>query len=483
MPRLPSRVIDLPPDAQVLAIALSPDGRTLYVEATVYQANVWAILVYYWPEMAGILLVLGALVYARRLLRRGRRIVGEPYCRRCGYWLRGLDGTSACPECGIPRSPRNIIAGTRRRWRLAVAAGLVVAAALGYALGGEQLPRDGQVGEWFEWRSQAVATWEKRHGAAAVMRRTEPRRVLVAAVPSTGKVVRTFANEASSSAEWSNRGLVVSPDGARVYRLAREPRRVEQYDAASGRLLRTLVPSPVPRRPGELRQLSTSLDGATVYAVAGQTLVAWDAATGQALASYAEKDRHLWVVPLAQDAMLFLANMAFGRRDSVIHDPRAGRQRAVRLGWELVEPPATDGTRLYTTDMWPARQQVRVWDLATGEEGQPINVPVGGLPSRPGVVAKPWWNAVRIHAGGRFLSVVILSTAGDTSVYLYDLSARQWVGPAAILDGIIRPPVEVIPAAGFIVAPHWSPKLAGPKGGYDPNRRSLAVFDVPEWKP
>ncbi len=31
---------------------------------------------------------------------------GYDVCRRCGYWLKGLDAeTSHCPECGAPREP------------------------------------------------------------------------------------------------------------------------------------------------------------------------------------------------------------------------------------------------------------------------------------------------------------------------------------------------------------------------------------------
>jgi len=31
--------------------------------------------------------------------------------------------------------------------------------------------------------------------------------------------------------------------------------------------------------------------------------------------------------------------------------------------------------------------------------------------------------------------------------------------------------------------PDWWPPRVGPTGGYDPTRRHLAVWDVPEWRP
>ena len=63
----------------------------------------WSGLLYFWPEwmtavMGVVLVVLVVRWWKRR--KSGEAEMGEAYCRKCGYVLRGLTG-KVCPECGV----------------------------------------------------------------------------------------------------------------------------------------------------------------------------------------------------------------------------------------------------------------------------------------------------------------------------------------------------------------------------------------------
>ncbi|MEX2212790.1 MAG: hypothetical protein WD768_01595 [Phycisphaeraceae bacterium] len=141
----------------------------------VTRANVWAFIVYFWPEILFLILFLGLLVILWRVVRVMRRpqAVGEPICRRCRYQLTGING-EACPECGTKLTPRNRILGRSRRRRLAVplALGALIlsgASVLFYfwypPLGDYQwgwnsdLSREGSVSSWFIWPSDSLHAW------------------------------------------------------------------------------------------------------------------------------------------------------------------------------------------------------------------------------------------------------------------------------------------------------------------------------------
>jgi len=107
--------------------ALAPDGQTLYVQQSGNTLNVWRVIFFYWPEWLGGVMALLALVTLLSMFRikRRQRLIGEPYCRRCNYCLKGCP-SDRCPECGAP-TRRPVIGRSVRRRLVAALVPLVVA--------------------------------------------------------------------------------------------------------------------------------------------------------------------------------------------------------------------------------------------------------------------------------------------------------------------------------------------------------------------
>jgi len=78
-------------------------------------------------------------------LGRRRRVGAEPHCRQCDYLLIGIT-SERCPECGMARSPANIVYGDRRRRRAAFVTGWLVLGT-SVCLGGYSLYSNVQ---WYE---------------------------------------------------------------------------------------------------------------------------------------------------------------------------------------------------------------------------------------------------------------------------------------------------------------------------------------------
>lgn len=116
--------------------------------------NTWQAAVFCWPEILGVLSLLLALLSIRPLRRaiRRQRLVGEPYCRRCLYQLRGCE-SSRCPECGIDITSRNKLAGTPCRLRIAALITLLVLLPAAYPsillMGPQRHPAIARRYEWF----------------------------------------------------------------------------------------------------------------------------------------------------------------------------------------------------------------------------------------------------------------------------------------------------------------------------------------------
>ena len=180
----PMHVIDAPPglDSSTASggstIHVLPDGKALSLGVEP-RANVWEVIVFFWPELAMAALLLLLLWPAWRIWRVMRRpqAVGQPHCRRCNYQLTGIT-SSNCPECGAELTSRNRMTGKARKRRLVPA--LVIAGGLAgsltalvilweppSAVGGwtmePVLPRDGRVSTWFRWYSGPVYRWCQRN--------------------------------------------------------------------------------------------------------------------------------------------------------------------------------------------------------------------------------------------------------------------------------------------------------------------------------
>jgi hypothetical protein len=102
LPTLPPlHRIAFPADERIVAAVFSSDGTVLRVVTDRRAVNVWALGIYYWPEILGCLSGIAAVVCIRKVLsvRRNPQIVGAPHCRNCNYCLAGLV-SDRCPECG-----------------------------------------------------------------------------------------------------------------------------------------------------------------------------------------------------------------------------------------------------------------------------------------------------------------------------------------------------------------------------------------------
>ncbi len=400
----PMHIIDAPPGLDSFTAASNPtihvlpDGKALWLGVEP-RANVWAIIVFFWPELTIALLLLLLLWPTWRVGRVMRRpqARGQPHCRRCNYQLTG-NTSATCPECGCELTPRNQVTGRSRRRRalpsLIIAtvllAGLTTLAVLwekpsafGWWTVEPVLPREGSVNEWFHWYSGPAYRWCQRNrvklygwlpgdglNAAQLWEvdLREPRRMTL---------VHEYALE-----NWISGGVPDSPrfwirDGAvgvadnRGWRL---------YDPVE-RKVRLIMPwqeslisngeLTVGRFTEDRRLL---FDNRTL-----ESFVAWDTASWKP---------HVFPVPAPQGDRLVVtkASLIAGERGAVIEYHLAGKERDKRIiGWwpetgELLPMPpewmdygfdryAFANERRYLVgeqETWTGNGQL-AWDLKTGK--------------------------------------------------------------------------------------------------------------------
>lgn len=140
---------------------LSADGRSIFVIKETPTANIWALIVYFWPLWATLVLAGIEFLILRKLVREMRRRskVGEPYCRKCGYCLVAC-ASAQCPECGVSLEsspPRRSRSRTNHLYRTAAWTAMLVLLSL--MLWGVDLPRSGAVSRWFDWPSRDLHAW------------------------------------------------------------------------------------------------------------------------------------------------------------------------------------------------------------------------------------------------------------------------------------------------------------------------------------
>lgn len=128
--RQPDGVFTFRGDTRIQDIVLAPEGTHAYAIFQIGSVNLWAVLVFFWPEITATLVTLCIGVALWRVLRRRRRL-GEPHCRRCNYLLTNLSG-DRCPECGFELTEGNRVIGQPRRWKIAALLVLMVMTAAGY---------------------------------------------------------------------------------------------------------------------------------------------------------------------------------------------------------------------------------------------------------------------------------------------------------------------------------------------------------------
>lgn len=105
-------------------------------------------LMSFWAFVVVGVVGLGVLVWAWR----GRRVGEEPYCRECGFDLRGSVGSERCGECGAELGKRGaVVRGVRRRrWGWVGVSALVVVVMSG-PVGVIGFERRGYQLKWIGW--------------------------------------------------------------------------------------------------------------------------------------------------------------------------------------------------------------------------------------------------------------------------------------------------------------------------------------------
>ena len=173
----PTRSINMPAAFDYSANSwrsVTVEGDTLFICGNVGKASVWAMIVWYWPEIALVLTLVLILFLVWRIRRAVKRqqVAREPYCRKCNYRLTGSQAAN-CPECGVKLNDRTRVIGKRRRVVPALVCLIILLAAGGYLAYrwyppvddsqeygfGSDLPREGSVSTWFDWHSKALLEW------------------------------------------------------------------------------------------------------------------------------------------------------------------------------------------------------------------------------------------------------------------------------------------------------------------------------------
>lgn len=259
---------------RIRGAVFSADGKTIYILTYWKAINVWAILVYWWPEVLGALAVLSVAaftVFVRKIVRQTQD-KGRPYCRQCGYCLQSLVG-DRCPECGVNVSVKKPVIGRSTRRRIlpwSVACAMIVG---GYAaLHVAQVSRRGTASAWLNWWSFDLLSWATDNNKPWLISRASfVNRVLEVDV-GTGETIRTIF----AGGEYGQLPLVRSPDGLRLF-LTADRSELWMLDVPSGRVSRTLLVE------GSLESVGGfSDDGETIYVTVLDRdaevtrLMAWD---------------------------------------------------------------------------------------------------------------------------------------------------------------------------------------------------------------
>ncbi|MCH7701102.1 MAG: hypothetical protein IID37_05400 [Planctomycetes bacterium] len=259
---------------RIKGAVFSADGKTIYILTIGKSINVWAILVYWWPEAMGAMAGLSVAAFTiivRRVVRQ-KQDKGRPYCRQCGYCLQSLV-EDRCPECGVNVSVKKPVIGRSTRRRIlpwGVACAMIVG---GYAaLHVAQVSRRGTASAWLNWWSFDLLSWATDNNKPWLISRASfVNRVLEVDV-GTGETIRTIF----AGGGYAQLPLVRSPDGLRLF-LTGYPSELRMLDVPSGRVSRTLLVE------GSLESVGGfSDDGETIYvAVLDRDaevtrLMAWD---------------------------------------------------------------------------------------------------------------------------------------------------------------------------------------------------------------
>jgi hypothetical protein len=279
----PMQRIAFSADERIVAGVFSDDGTALRILTETRAVNVWALVVYFWPELLGGLSAIAAVACVRRVLivRRNPQIVGAPYCRKCNYCLTGQI-SNRCPECGALTS--RMASGRRSTRRFLLPVFVLLAFAIPYAtLCALRVPRQGTACDWLHWWSIDIDAW-----SWATYRPKAAWTQDVVAVTSI--VVQTGSRTTQIVAPRLplQHAVALTPDGAGVIVERLQNQSLELIDTGSGKTLHRICPSDAlvtPRLSSSGKLAGFSEDGAYAYVAfesAGQRtdLMEWNLRTG-----------------------------------------------------------------------------------------------------------------------------------------------------------------------------------------------------------
>ena len=447
----PDAVFTYPGDTWIRSIHLAPDGEHIYAHFQVGSVNLWAVLVFHWPEIVGVLFGLMLLVMLWRLIRR-KRIIGQPHCRRYNYLLINAH-SDRCPECGLLLTPRNRVIGRPQSWRIALAASLLLAITGGYLAGRARLPREGAVSDWFHWLSPRLYDWAWRNGHQWLHQRKAWLTKIVEIDPSSGRITRTMFRRARGPIM----GMQPTRDGDSI--VIWTPKEVAQYSMETGRLLAelSLEGNPWAQQPYDYFQAMTiDPDGQTVYvALSSGSVQAWDIATGRMEEIVKLQPRrasiYVWFQYLAGQNRLAISDwwpqhdFAHRQWDPVsrsIVSEFAGKTPGGATGMLL----SHDGSQLFLTHY--ALPLVEIRDPETGTVVDTIDAPMGDL------------YPAALDADGKRLFAT--TWARPPAVHVCDLATKRWIaelrGPVTHLQ---IPQVVLMPDGHTVIALGWNSTQGG----------------------
>ncbi|WP_432797844.1 hypothetical protein [Poriferisphaera sp. WC338] len=98
----PSSTIALPPEYSPVDVFPLADENTVAIYTDAQIINAWELFIYYWPDLATVILIFTILFLLFRIKKHSRLkhiSKGQPYCKQCVYQLDDSN-TGTCPECG-----------------------------------------------------------------------------------------------------------------------------------------------------------------------------------------------------------------------------------------------------------------------------------------------------------------------------------------------------------------------------------------------
>jgi hypothetical protein len=480
----PTHRLSFPDSPDIGSVAFSPDGKVMYVHLRPQAADVWAMLVYVWPEglgaVVGIAAVITGLVVWR--VRRRPQKKGVKFCRRCNYELSGLRAeTSTCPECGADFALRRMRLG--RSWWMRVGPVLAVFAVLacvyGWMMLVARLPRQGAANRWVDWSSTSLKRASKEPMLGWLSSFSTPTDRVEAVETETGLTLRTVYSQSAST--WFP--MTASPDGRHLM-LANGQDLLIAVDTATGKVrTKFRAPEQVASRGEEWYEVSGfTRDGSAAYAAfvdnsLGEACLArcdLDSGKTERVASFpaykfATSGGFRWMggpmfplggqpeqfVAAQHGTEVYLTNTYLLRR----YVEGVGPLPPIDAGIDsaFTTPVVTpDGGRLFVA---AGVRGVAGFDLNTGESL--------GMLVLPG--ARAGLRNLAIAPDGDFLCV----STHPNEILVRRISTREWVASLTYSRELIAPDLRISPDGRWLAAVAF--RAASPQGPYP---HEVMVFDL-----